>query len=300
MFCLQASKGDNSHYSNARSWDLTEDWALTDAVPLFTIEDSTFWVQLCAATPALAKRDVQETRDRYISLQANNTSLPPAGEQPPVLLSWQRDERGFTGRLAGRTISFPVEVVGTLRSDSASAPLDTDILTQPGAYVVGAGGKTYELGNPMPANTEVSTDNNWNGAISKDIAKWTTVVGALFLSGFIGFGVGSVSSYERQFARSSPPSVNVYRRTSSIPPSSSIVKVQPEQAILTLSEQRTRQEQAISARQLRLEKEGIATERLSMRIKADNQRLLEQQERLEELKRLESEKGGDAIIELPR
>ena len=65
-------------------------------------------------------------------------------------------------------------------------------------------------------------------------------------------------------------------------------------------EQRKRREIAISGQELRIEKEEMATARLDMRIKVDKQRLTEQKERLSELRRVEAEKGGDALFELPR
>ena len=74
----------------------------------------------------------------------------------------------------------------------------------------------------------------------------------------------------------------------------------PAKVPLTIAEQRKRQEIAISGQELRIEKEEMATARLDMRIKVDKQRLTEQKERLSELRRVEAEKGGDALFELPR
>ena len=355
---------------------MVEDWALLDAVPEFTVRGggsgssetvATFWQQLTAATPALARKSAEEVELRAIELRArrklesNGTAavaaaaaaaMAAAGPSPQALEQWRRLEDGrFAGRLSpgGSSVAVAVELEGRLASGSEAA--------QTGGFVVALGGRIYELGEPAalaePAATVAVAGGSsgldgsgggaaggkaslgdgmlrvpWGGVMASSAA---AMAGAAVLAGMVGFGAGLASSLsieseqsqqlQQQQQQSPPPqmsTVTVYRSssvdpktfsTTSLPmlPPATPQQQQQQQSLdvpakvpLTIAEQRKRQEIAISGQELRIEKEEMATARLDMRIKVDKQRLTEQKERLSELRRVEAEKGGDALFELPR
>ena len=139
---------------------MVEDWALLDAVPEFTVRGggsgssetvATFWQQLTAATPALARKSAEEVELRAVELRArrklesNGTAAvaAAAGPSPQALEQWRRLEDGrFAGRLSpgGSSVAVAVELEGRLASGSEAA--------QTGGFVVALGGRIYELGEP--------------------------------------------------------------------------------------------------------------------------------------------------------
>ena len=88
---------------DAAEWSLAEDWAVRDSVDDFTAGSGdnarTFWAQLCAATPILARRSAREVEARHRSLAG------AAHPSPPTLEEWSRAADGqFSGNLGGRTV----------------------------------------------------------------------------------------------------------------------------------------------------------------------------------------------------
>ena len=373
---MQRRASERRASADEKEWTMVEDWALLDAVPEFTVRGggsgssetvATFWQQLTAATPALARKSAEEVELRAIELRArrklesNGTAAvaaaaAAAGPSPQALEQWRRLEDGrFAGRLSlgGSSVAVAVELEGRLASGSEAA--------QTGGFVVALGGRIYELGEPSaaqlaeePAAAAVAVAGGssgldgsggvaslgggktslgdgmlrvpWGGVMASSAA---AMAGAAVLAGMVGFGAGLASSLsieseqsqqlQQQQQQSPPPqmsTVTVYRSSSvdpktfsatslpMLPPATPQQQQQsldvPAKVPLTIAEQRKRQEIAISGQELRIEKEEMATARLDMRIKVDKQRLTEQKERLSELRRVEAEKGGDALFELPR
>ena len=107
--------------ADEKKWTQSEDWALADAVPQFTVGQSssvsTFWTALATTTPELGSRSAAECERRFAKLDAEE----PAGKQPPVLEDWSKlDDGRYTGRLAGQSsfVWLTVALEGRLASDA--------------------------------------------------------------------------------------------------------------------------------------------------------------------------------------
>lgn len=332
-------------------WLLTEDWALFDAVPLYTVSTSqtslpaTFWAQLTAATPALAARDAQDVEAHFQDLvrKQGNASKVRFGPQPATLESWKRLPDGsFRGRLGSSLVRLKAEIEGTFSDDD-----DDDgfaALTKP-CYIVALGGRVYELGDPARISSAGPLEP-WPSTLAvgafgsnADAAAATMAGGGLpsiptvVVSGLVGALAGLTVGLSL-LPGLDPPStpsttVAVTRPTlapaqsASAAPSSQkqilasqvsglgttaapalVVRQQPSvvatTAPLTVAEQRQRQELAISAQQIRVDKDLAAKDRMEIRLRDDKQRLAEQKQRLTELQRLEKEKGSNSVLQLPR
>lgn len=158
---LSISKSNNPNYANSPEWTLSEDWALLDTVPKFTVGDNiharTFWTQLSAATPELSSFREVDLRQRYGTLLNTNHncgtnrsdgSVPTSTLQhqpssvclgsPHVLHDWVISDDPFysyngqsntnkvslpmiRGTLEDRTIWFQIQTVGTLDTWSSGS-----------------------------------------------------------------------------------------------------------------------------------------------------------------------------------
>jgi hypothetical protein len=154
-------------------WAMEEDWALLDQIPRFTVigEDErstqtrTFWTQLCAATPILAKREPSDLYQRCQELaeqqqqHAEEKELLQGrrslvyGPSPPLLENWQIDLHRLDGKVVGqtddgRTIWLRYHCIGRLQGDPFSDLSPSLLSLLPGGYLEAVGGRVYELGQP--------------------------------------------------------------------------------------------------------------------------------------------------------
>ena len=157
---LTAFSGDKTDRPESQSFSTKQDWALIDAVPLFTVsaetdQPATFWTQLAADTPELSLLLPERLQARYEELQQPATN--PFGPQPPVLDQWSYSEDGkkvvgVLAAISGSTLWFPVAARGWLKDDPLAAqqsPANTRPFRETrGGWVVALGGAVYELGVP--------------------------------------------------------------------------------------------------------------------------------------------------------
>eukprot|EP00555_Chaetoceros_dichaeta_P006350 CAMPEP_0198260052 /NCGR_PEP_ID=MMETSP1447-20131203/9097_1 /TAXON_ID=420782 /ORGANISM="Chaetoceros dichaeta, Strain CCMP1751" /LENGTH=452 /DNA_ID=CAMNT_0043947607 /DNA_START=82 /DNA_END=1436 /DNA_ORIENTATION=+ len=137
------------------TWSMTEDWALVDIVPKYTVYGSsssesiskglpyTFWTQLLHSTPELSQRTEREALLRYRELCRDPTrysssskemgvkQLPRAGSSPPLLRDWGISEKGGQGGSGstflggtlidtGSRVWFPLHAIGCLGNNPAN------------------------------------------------------------------------------------------------------------------------------------------------------------------------------------
>jgi len=285
--------------ADEKKWTQSEDWALADAVPQFTVGQSssvsTFWTALATTTPELGSRSATECERRFAKLDAEE----PAGKQPPVLEDWSKlDDGRYTGRLAGQSsfVWLTVALEGRLASDPR-----TD---EPG-YVEAIGGQIYELSRAVPAakaTAVVPPSVAWSsapappsaspsaGGLPPLLQQAVAVLGAGLVAGGVGFGLGSAVAPPPP----PPPPLPAARVTRVIVTSDGRMRstregdaiggaprAAPSQlapAPLTLGEQRERAE--------------LRVDRDKMKIANLEQRLREDEQRVGELRRVEQERGG--------
>lgn len=264
------------------AWRETEDWALQDAAPKFTVgagrEMCTFWTALAASTPELTTRSASDCEARLRNL----TDGGLVGAEPSVLNDWTRlDDGRYTGRVAGESSSvwLTVSLEGKLASDPRPDP----------GYIEAVGGRVYELGarsrgggggdgsvlQPTPAAAAGGM-----GLATPFPTNIAAAVGATILAGGIGFGIGTT------IAPPPPPPMTTTRifiapssRTTPTKQALPSADARPS-APLTMSEQRERAE-------LRVDRDRLKLNNLEQRLKEDEQRL-------NEYKRMEAERGSDA------
>ena len=291
-----------SSAEKASQWSTDADWALTDAVPQFTVgqgsEVATFWTALAASTPELSSRSVEECEARLRELGSSEVT----GPQPAVLEDWTRLPDGrYTGRLKGEPsfVWITVSTEGRLASDPRAGP----------GYIEAVGGRIYELSraaapsSPAPVAEDGGSPADkarllvaQQGAFAQQAA---AALGAALLAGGIGFGIGQsmapppppppmprvtrvVVRSDRTVTRTADGDRISTVTTRSTEGGDRIVTTRalPPAAPLTISEQRERAE-------LRVDRDKLKVANLEQRLKEDEQRL-------GEIKRLEGERGGDS------
>ena len=253
------------------AWTDSEDWALADAVPQFTVgrgsDISTFWTALTTTTPELSSRSAGECEARHRALAGSTEAV---GKQPSVLEEWERLADGrYTGRLAGEPsfVWLTVAKEGRLVSDPR--------VNEPG-YIEAVGGRVYELSRAkvtataaaaavaIPAPAPPSAEPL--GGALKLPNQAAAALGAALLAVGLGFGLGSA------FAPPPPPPppppavarVTKIIYTQARAPRSLEQGAQPggdaparapalAPAPLTVSEQRERQEQRVSRDRLKIQ-----------------------------------------------
>ena len=280
---------------------------MADRAGDFTVGDGsqrrTFWQAFSGAVPELSQRTGAECEKRMEALRNEQTAPPPlTGIQPLVLEDWERQEDGrYTGRVTGEASFLWVSVVreGRLISDPSSEP----------GWVEGVDGKIYELSRAGGASAASSTASA--AMVPSAPSAPTMVLGApqvaglaasILLAGVSGFG------FAGGFAPPPPPPAPVVYKTTKVivSPGATVSKklaskadapagltaasgesgatAKPptprEIAPLQLSEQRQRAE-------ARLEKDKARAGMMQAKIKED-------ENNVQELKRLEAERGGDA------
>ena len=84
MVALRATSAPSE---DEEQWSIREDWAVRDAVPAFSAGAGdcavTFWTQLTAATPELARRSAAEVEARYGALlreTEDRAGTPPSAQ----------------------------------------------------------------------------------------------------------------------------------------------------------------------------------------------------------------------------
>lgn len=278
-------------------WQPSEDWALLDSVPKFTVGSgdctATFWEALAASSSVLAKRTAAELEKR-VRVLASEQQVPPSGPQPVVLEDWVRLEDGrYTGRVTGTGGSFiwiTVARAGKLASDPSTDP----------SYIEALDGRIYELSranaaaamaNPPGASVAVVPPaDSTNPLRSLQTLPLPMQVAALAASaalpGLIGFGLAG--GFDPPPPPQPPPIVRqtkVYiSKGASIPKglSDKIASSQAprEAAPLSLDEQRQRAA-------LRIERDKAQLEKMQVKLKEDELRL-------QTLQRPSAESGKEA------
>jgi hypothetical protein len=184
-------------------WTMKEEWALLDALSKFTVGSGeqcrTFWAQLMAATPLLARYsekglvkrldELQQQQQQQTTKESSSSSFVSSyGPSPPLLHHWtmnmmmdhhhHHDARGGGGgRLSGQTedgrsIWVTAHVVGRLADDpistlsSFSSNHDSVAYAMAGGYVEAVGGRVYELGSPAVRTRAVAVSSNNNNLAS--------------------------------------------------------------------------------------------------------------------------------------
>lgn len=199
---------------------------LLDQLPKFTVGEGdqarTFWTQLCAATPRLASKDVNDLIERCQVLQANYTLK--FGHSPPLLQKWDmdispssRDNRAVGTLEDGRVVFLNYHLVGRLPGDILSDAASPSVMALiPGGYLEAVGGRIYELGEPRQLATKSGAPNQHHNRHSaefhdsigssvpaqlnpsKDLAWWvpgatgtvSAILASTVLSACIGYGAG--------------------------------------------------------------------------------------------------------------
>jgi hypothetical protein len=118
MILSTSKSSNNPNDANGPEWTLSEDWALLDTVPKFTVGDDiharTFWTQLSAAIPELSRFRESDLHQRYVTLldtrhnirtNRSDSSVPANTRQhqslsvwlasPPVLHDWVISDNHF-------------------------------------------------------------------------------------------------------------------------------------------------------------------------------------------------------------
>ncbi|KAI2489644.1 hypothetical protein MHU86_24937 [Fragilaria crotonensis] len=172
------SSNDKDEVNDTPEWTMSQEWALLDLVPKFTVGEDvharTFWAQLAASTPILSHFTDSDLQQRYDAIRSNRdgpgtvihsnstaidagTSAPLSFLRPPqVLQDWkvistEGQPMRMSGILSdGRTIWFPIQTVGKFESDPAALDLEPSSMTAAtaGGFVESVGGRIYELGQP--------------------------------------------------------------------------------------------------------------------------------------------------------
>ena len=267
------------------AWRAEEDWALLDSTPEFTVgrgnQVATFWHALAASTPELSGRTAGDCERRWAQLAAEGAELPIiAGPQPTVLEEWRRLEDGrFTGRLAGARSSVWLNV-------AMEGRLAADPRNQPG-YIEAVGGRIYELSGSsqgqtgdleLPSPSTLPKAAPWMPGFVSAVNGPVQLTAAALFAGAIGFGAGTIGTPPPP-PPPPPPPTKVIFLGSPARRSAASVDVRQE-ASLTVGEQRERAA-------LRLERDEKRIEMLKLK-------LLEDQQRLSELQRVEVERGAGA------
>ena len=260
----------------------------------------TFWAQLCAATPILARRSAREVEARHRSLAG------AAHPSPPTLEEWSRAADGqFSGNLGGRTVWLTAALEGRFAGDPRAPPAGDRAVAEAGGFVEALGGRVYELGAPAPsAGALTDSVASSSGALadsapSSRSESVSSQAGTIFRRSFgstalvalmwlgVGFGAGKIPPA----TSSSPPPPPLEART--VVPRAGTATPTPKatalsQEPLTLQEKRQRQE-------LRIEKDKLALELRRWQIKQDELQIKQDEQRLGELRRMETERGGETV-----
>ena len=266
--------------TSQQPWKDTEDWALADAAPQFTVgrgdDASTFWTALASSTPDLALRSAAECESRLRELKKDDADV---GQQPPVLEDWSKLEDGrYTGRVAGES-SF-VWLTPSMEGRIASDPR----VDRPG-YIEAVGGKIFELGRvAAEANAAVSSPGGpgGGGGVGGPVAspsppglmaglpvQAATLVGAALVASGIGFGLGSAlappppppppARVTRVFIQGAAPTKSLAAKAEATRSADSPRQLSP--AALTLTEQRERAELRVDRDKLKVREAGRRFER---------------------------------------
>lgn len=238
---------DGEH--DSENWTMEEDWVLLDNLPLFTVssktETKTFWTQLWSANAIhfstkqpedLYRRVLELEGERSLTLKRQETKLQNVqknrdqqsqsltfGASPPVLENWKIDLNANNNRVVGqvvtkgvigrRTIWFDYHVIGRLEGDPFADTFSSDVSLFPGGYIEAAGGRVYELGQPISLHECGKEEtNNLSNKLEKTnvdpgrgndelptISRWwlpgstatiSALVSSTILSACIGYGAG--------------------------------------------------------------------------------------------------------------
>jgi len=265
-------------------WSPQEDWALQDQVPAYSAgtgaDTATFWSALAANVPALSARGSTELEARAAQLAVDG------GAQPALLEAWERLADGrYAGSADGRPVWLTVSLEGRLPSDPREAP----------GYIEALGGRIYELGAPgtagqrgaglappPPPPPPAAVDAQGGGGMPVPLA---AAAAAVLVAGGLGFGVAGTLNVPPP----PPPPPPTQKVVFLAPPRQAIPRTSAEgdgssralaPAPLTLGEQRERQENRVRSDEARLQM-------LESRLQGDKTRL-------NELKRVEIERGADS------
>ena len=233
----------------------------------------TFWTQLGAATPELARHSADAIAARHARL--TGAALAP----PPVLEGWSRSAAGrFRGRLGERTVWVEASLEGRLDGDAGDG-------AGPGGFVEARGGRVFELGEAAAAPAADPVGAGGAAAAARRLTQ-VTAGGALalaLLAAAAGFGAGTAL----QLAGSPPPPpppLPAAARTIALPGAPTA----PEPA-RTIGEQRQRLELKLARDKQSVEEEAqlakMRAARLDLKVREDELRL-------GEIRRLEAERGS--------
>mmetsp|Transcript_85186 Transcript_85186/g.241401 ORF Transcript_85186/g.241401 Transcript_85186/m.241401 type:complete len:363 (+) Transcript_85186:167-1255(+) len=310
-----------------RAHTLKSDWSLADAVPAFTVGDerpATFWRQLAAATPELSGLTPGQLEARYAELvaEASPSAQPssPArvGPQPLLLDRWSWADGGrVAGTLeSGSTVWVTVAARGFLADDPAAAqseerdpaplfgislpaPAPKSLQERPGGWIIDTGGTVYELGQQVEGAAVMGPGPLAQLSQLSLVSNLASLI--VVITGTVGFVAGT-SFEQSQRATLRQPSPGVVTQNRAPPRGSSSVVVldnNTPKAELTLQEQRMRQERRVESQELRIAREETAVVRIEQKLANDKVLLQSDRGRLDELRRVEAERGGDAIVKFP-
>jgi len=306
LLILTAFSGDETNdRPESQSFSMKQDWALIDAVPLFTVsaetdKPATFWTQLAADTPELSLLSPERLQARYKELQLEQPaqSTNPFGPQPPVLDQWSYSEDGknVVGVLAGgSTLWFPVSARGWLKDDprAVQSPADTCLFREiQGGWVVALGGAVYELGCAAPSDMRplAPVPKISQKAVSNvSLATLVAIAGLSFAA--LGFVAGSSHPLDYHIPPSAPGIV-VTNRVQEAHTAPTVQKYSPD----SIAERRVLAERRVAGRELQLVRETESVVRIESRIRVDQALLEKDRAGLKKLQQLETNDTGGAFV----
>lgn len=307
--------------SDESAWSAEEDWTLADRVPDFTAgrgrDTATFWTALVASDPILYWRSPQDCSKRMAWLAAEQNLSQAFGPEPPVLDAWSRLGDGrFTGTVDGRVVWLAVEQEARLASDPRSRA----------GYIETVAGRVYELGSPEDAS---ATNSKASAAIladsspsSENLERWGVLKGVvgkmqpflqsgaalpmLFIAtifGGLSFAMGVQSAQPGGFSAWSSPQTAVVQQAvkpaakAALQPAMQASTSTPraEKVLITISEQKERQQIRLESDKLRLQNllkmQSNLDETYSSRLDTLKDRLASDQKRMDNLpQRMETER----------